>query len=213
MNILPGFKLCRKGLHQYPAVKKRCPECHTTSRNRWRAKNIERDRELKRRWQKQNFKKKQEHEKHWREQNPERNRELKRRWYKQNISQEQERNRRWREKNPDKIRSKVMRRIAKKKQATPPWADHAAIDAIYAESVRLEQETGIAHHVDHIYPLTSPFLCGLHIAENLQVLSAAENQSKSNRIWPGQLDVQKLPIKRLFTPEQIALTQEQKDLT
>lgn len=27
MDILPGFKLCRKGLHQYPADKQTCPEC------------------------------------------------------------------------------------------------------------------------------------------------------------------------------------------
>lgn len=27
MDILPGFKLCRKKLHQYPADKRTCPEC------------------------------------------------------------------------------------------------------------------------------------------------------------------------------------------
>jgi hypothetical protein len=31
MDILPGFKLCRKNLHQYPADKRTCPECRRNS--------------------------------------------------------------------------------------------------------------------------------------------------------------------------------------
>lgn len=163
MNSIDGLKTCRKGLHQYPADKKYCPNCRREYNRHWKEKNLARA---------------QENERRWREQNPEQNREHKRRWSKQ---------------NPDKERAKVMRRLARKKQATPPWVDHAAINAIYAEAVRLEKETGIKHHVDHIYPLTSSYLCGLHVAENLQILTYAENISKGNRTWPDQLDCQRLP--------------------
>lgn len=66
--------------------------------------------------------------------------------------------------------------------ACPPWADLEAIDKIYSEAKRLSRETGIKHHVDHIYPLQSKVMCGLHIAMNLQVLPDVVNWKKHNHI-------------------------------
>lgn len=43
------------------------------------------------------------------------------------------------------------------------------------ERLRLEAETGVAHHIDHIVPVAAG---GTHTACNLQVLSAAENLAK-----------------------------------
>jgi len=97
----------------------------------------------------------------------------------------------WRQRNPDRVRAYSAKRRAVKNHATPPWADHAAINSIYTEALRLQKETGIPHHVDHIYPLNSPYMCGLHVPENLQILTGSENCSKSNRTWPGQLDCQR----------------------
>ena len=191
MSSIDGLKTCRKGLHQYQADKRTCPDCRRESIRRWREENPERKQELDRVWREQNPERQRENNRRWQKENPERKREIEHRWREQNPERNREHKRRWSKQNPDKERAKVMRRIARKKQATPPWADHAAINAIYAEAVRLEKETGIKHHVDHIYPLQSKYLCGLHVAENLQILTATENHKKGNRTWPGQLDCQK----------------------
>ncbi|MBF3054122.1 hypothetical protein HKW90_06935 [Pseudomonas aeruginosa] len=72
-------------------------------------------------------------------------------------------------------------RRAAELQATPTWADSAAIRAVYAKAQALEQATGVRHEVDHIIPLRGRNVCGLHIPANLQVLQASDNRKKSNR--------------------------------
>lgn len=53
--------------------------------------------------------------------------------------------------------------------------DFEATIPFYAERIRLTQETGTVHHVDHIVSLANG---GKHEASNLQVLTAAENITK-----------------------------------
>lgn len=66
--------------------------------------------------------------------------------------------------------------------ATPPWADHDKIAAIYAESAALTMSTGIRHHVDHYYPLRGKLVCGLHVETNLVITTAKLNQEKGNKM-------------------------------
>lgn len=70
-------------------------------------------------------------------------------------------------------------------QRTPPWADMKAIERVYREAVRMEKETGIPHAVDHYYPLQGRNVSGLHVAGNLQVLTALDNLKKHNRYEVG----------------------------
>ena len=47
-----------------------------------------------------------------------------------------------------------------------------------------ETVVGGRWHVDHIVPLKSKIVCGLHCSANLQVIPAIINSSKGNRVWP-----------------------------
>ena len=65
--------------------------------------------------------------------------------------------------------------------ATPIWNDKAAMAAAYAEAKRLTAETGAKYVVDHIVPLKSDIVCGLHAHTNLRVIPEVENLKKNNR--------------------------------
>jgi hypothetical protein len=77
------------------------------------------------------------------------------------------------------------KRRAAKLQATPIWADHKAIKELYLEAAFLTKVIGEPYHVDHIVPLQSAIVCGLHWEANLRVIEGAKNNSKGNRHWPN----------------------------
>ena len=68
----------------------------------------------------------------------------------------------------------LKHRRAKVSYATPPWADKSKIKAIYVEARRRGMQ------VDHIIPLRGKLVSGLHVPENLQLLTATENHKKGN---------------------------------
>lgn len=90
----------------------------------------------------------------------------------------------WQQANPDKVNAKVARRRAFKLQATPSWANSKAISEFYECAFAFKLYTGLEYHVDHIVPLKSKLVCGLHCESNLQVLEARTNLGKGNRWWP-----------------------------
>jgi hypothetical protein len=65
--------------------------------------------------------------------------------------------------------------------ARPAWANKETIDEIYKTAKKLTEETGIPHEVDHIVPVKHPLVCGLHVENNLQIITQRENQMKSNK--------------------------------
>jgi len=87
-------------------------------------------------------------------------------------------------KNLDRIAAKAAARRALVLNATPAWANESKIRALYAKAKRLTEKTGIEHHVDHIVPLKSKFVCGFHCEANLRVIPGSDNLSKGNRSWP-----------------------------
>lgn len=92
---------------------------------------------------------------------------------------------RWVKSNPSKAVANVMRRDAQNLRAVPAWADKAKIQAIY-DLAAANRAAGIECEVDHIVPLRSPHVCGLHVHQNLQLLTPLSNRTKGNRHWPDQ---------------------------
>jgi hypothetical protein len=82
--------------------------------------------------------------------------------------------------NKPAYKAKCAARRAAKLQATPAWSDRRAIEDLYREAQRLTEETGIPHEVDHIIPLIGRGVCGLHIPQNMQILTRTENRRKHN---------------------------------
>lgn len=83
--------------------------------------------------------------------------------------------------NPEKGYARCGTRRATKRNATPPWANRFFIQEAYHLAKLRTKMTGFAWHVDHIVPLNSPLVCGLHCEANLQVIPGALNLSKGNR--------------------------------
>ena len=84
----------------------------------------------------------------------------------------------------DKENAKSARRRAAKLRATVAWGDAAKIAAFYDVAQRVSRDTGMMYHVDHIVPLTSKRVSGLHNEFNLQLLPGPDNLRKHNRSWP-----------------------------
>lgn len=93
-----------------------------------------------------------------------------------NSARKIENSKAWAEKNPDRARLNARitqaKRRARKRQATPPWANYEAIRSIYANC-----PPGM--EVDHIVPLAGKTVCGLHVEYNLQYLDPHTNRRKS----------------------------------
>jgi hypothetical protein len=191
MDILPGFKLCRKGLHQYPAGKKRCPKCRQFLNEKWNKANKEKRRKHQEKYRNTHPDRIKKSQEKYKETNSLGFQKARKKWEGKNKDKLRESKRKWRLLNKGRVNSWCAKRRAFKKQAIPPWANKKSIEQVYKKAAELTKKTGIKHEVDHIYPLQSKYMCGLHVETNLQILTREQNRAKSNRIWPGQFDCQK----------------------
>lgn len=149
-----------------------------------------------------------EYYKVWRNRNPEANSEIVKRanqkksrdryhiqHYAKNSGRLKNTAEKWRECNKEKISSiqknskkkhydRVLASNSKRRSdrinATPAWSDKKRIQEIYSRAIHLSRISGVKCHVNHIIPLKNNNVCGLHVHENLQILTAKENCQKRN---------------------------------
>lgn len=84
-------------------------------------------------------------------------------------------------------RKQQATRALQKAKATPAWVDrdhHERIRNVYAVTQMLQEATAMVYHVDHIVPLVSDKVCGLHVWWNLQPMPEAANVLKNNNFDP-----------------------------
>ncbi len=90
----------------------------------------------------------------------------------------------WVENNRAKRNETTRRRQARQLNATPSWANKKKIQRIYERAQKHTKTKGIRYEDDHIVPLKSKIVCGLHCESNLRVITKQQNQFKLNRKWP-----------------------------
>ena len=107
----------------------------------------------------------------------------KRKWHKVNKEAQYALTSEWRKNNRARYNYLHAQRRAMKISATPKWLtdeDHVLMSDYYQMAKDLETVFPWKQHVDHIIPLKGKLVCGLHVPNNLQILSAWQNQIKNN---------------------------------
>ena len=113
----------------------------------------------------------------WQKQYREENRELRR-----------ESQRRYVENNKEKVKVGAIKYYYKRKKAVNAYSSDELTEFAFSEARELcnlrKEVTGFDWEVDHVVPLISKKVCGLHKWTNFAVIPASVNRSKQNTYWP-----------------------------
>lgn len=184
---------CTPCRHLWPSAK---PEIVRARGSQWAKDNPDKQRARVKKWADAH----PESRKRYRDENPEKVKESIRRSVNKRKAHYAEKTKRWARLNPEKSAAKSKRYRARfperaraaaanwrvnQIQATPLWANPEVIIAFYKLAAEISSETGVKHHVDHIVPLKSKVVYGLHCEANLQVIPASANVRKTNKFVPG----------------------------
>lgn len=192
------------------ALRSKCRSCANTRRAAARLSASPRERKrslaLARKWKRDNRERNRGTKRAWEARNAERvsvySRRTSAKWRKANVELARrrvlaskakraeyyrEQTRVWAKLHPARCRAKYKAYMTAKFGAVPSWMDEYdrfVIQEIYDKAQVLVSITRQAWHVDHIVPLRSPRVCGLHTHGNLRVTPGTLNLSKGNREWP-----------------------------
>ena len=120
----------------------------------------------------------------WKSVNADKRKKASLKWYAENANKVCADSAEYRRKNKAKVNSLGAAYKASKRLALPSWANKHLIEEVYSLAHELSRTTGIKPHVDHIVPLQSNYVCGLHCESNLRAITWKENRNKSNSHWP-----------------------------
>ena len=166
----------------------------------WRQKNKEHKRAIDKEYRKNNREKVRQGWRDWVKRNKVHHDKVRRDYYEKNKERIISAQKQYLKNNPD-LRKKIsldyyyrnkdkvdaLNRLRQKqvKIATPLWYNSSAVRLKMKERDTMTRLTGLKYHVDHRIPLQGENVCGLHVAENLRVILARDNLSKSNK-WETQ---------------------------
>jgi len=91
----------------------------------------------------------------------------------------------WKVNNAVQVRADTKARRRKHREATPPWLTRkqkSELRQMYQIASTMTKTTGEQYVVDHIVPLRSDEVCGLHVPWNLRVITQEDNLKKSNKL-------------------------------
>jgi len=91
----------------------------------------------------------------------------------------------YKEANPELYKALTSVRKRRHRDATPSWVtaeQKLSMRQLYLQAQQLTKTTGERYVVDHIVPLISPDVCGLHVPWNLRVITQEANLKKSNKL-------------------------------
>lgn len=155
---------CSKGHYSLRRTSARsCVVCQRISTKKYRDKNLDKLRAKERESYKRDNKKILERKAKWRRENRDKVNQIAKNY---------------RKRHPAKVKADKIKRYLSVKQATPTWADYFKMNIFYSYGRTLNLE------VDHIVPLKSDAVCGLHWEGNFQLLTKSHNASKRNEYWP-----------------------------
>lgn len=144
-----------------------CKECLAVSKAAWSARNPTYNRD----WHRSNY-----------DSQLEKRRAYFQQYYLDNKEVIDKKNRDHYCRNKVSYRVRQANRRAFEIKASPGWSDAEKVKAYYDVCAFFNEVNGYTkYHVDHIVPLKGRSVCGLHVHNNLQIITAYENRSKSNR--------------------------------
>lgn len=172
----------KSGLHPW------CKECKYAACRIWDKEHLDSKRQSTANWRAANPEKSKELNKEQHHKHKEKRNAYCREYRTENLEHMRELGRKWSRDNPEKANVIQAAYRSKKHNATPSWAktefELLVVREAYALAKKRSELTGVKWHVDHIVPIKSTRVCGLHCAANLQVVTAKHNVSKGNRVWP-----------------------------
>lgn len=174
LALFPKNKNCKDGYELS------CKVCKRSQQKEWEASNKDKCRAARQRWA---------------ENNPDRNPQAKRDHYLKNKEKYYTYASVYAKQNPDWKRERTAARRSALLNRIPSWANLEEIKKIYSRATEL----GLT--VDHIIPLRGKYVSGLHVENNLQLLTLSENSIKHNKF-----DVDKFDVDEVFKSRELLET-------